>query len=199
MRDETRVLLVRHGQSEWNAAGRWQGQADPPLSDLGRLQAREAARTVGAIDAIWSSDLQRAAETAIIIGDRIGVGPVVVDDRLRERDAGEWTGLTRTQIEERNPGFLADGNRPPGWEPDRDLLGRAGATLASIAGAAPGGEVLVVTHAGVVFAVERHLGAEHTRLANTEGRWVTLAGDDLRLGERVVLAEPDDVTVPGQM
>jgi broad specificity phosphatase PhoE len=199
MRDETRVLLVRHGQSEWNAAGRWQGQADPPLSDLGRLQAREAARTVGAIDAIWSSDLQRATETAIIIGDRIGVGPVVVDDRLRERDAGEWTGLTRTQIEERNPGFLADGNRPPGWEPDRDLLGRAGATLASIAGAAPGGEVLVVTHAGVVFAVERHLGAEHTRLANTEGRWVTLAGDDLRLGERVVLAEPDDVTVPGQM
>jgi hypothetical protein len=57
----------------------------------------------------------------------------------------------------------------------------------------------VVTHAGVVFAVERHLGAEHTRLANTEGRWVTVAGDGLRLGDRVVLAEPDDVTVPGQM
>src|ERR671910_890596 len=95
MRDETRVLLVRHGQSEWNAAGRWQGQADPSLSDLGRLQAREAARAVGAVDAIWSSDLQRAAETAIIIGDQIGVGPVVVDDRLRERDAGEWTGLVR--------------------------------------------------------------------------------------------------------
>jgi probable phosphoglycerate mutase len=199
MRDETRVLLVRHGQSEWNAAGRWQGQADPPLSDLGRLQAREAARAVGAVDAIWSSDLQRAAETAIIIGDQIGVGPVVVDDRLRERDAGEWTGLTRAQIEQRNPGFLADGNRPPGWEADRDLLGRAGAALASIAGAAPGGDVLVVTHAGVVFAVERHLGAEHTRLANTEGRWVTVAGVELRLGDRVVLAEPDDVTVPGQM
>jgi broad specificity phosphatase PhoE len=199
MRDETRVLLVRHGQSEWNAAGRWQGQADPPLSDLGRLQAREAGRAVGAVDAIWSSDLQRAAETAIIIGDQIGVGPVVVDDRLRERDAGEWTGLTRAQIEQRNPGFLADGNRPPGWEPDRDLLRRAGAALASIAGAAPGGDVLVVTHAGVVFAVERHLGAQHTRLANTEGRWVTLAGDELRLGDRVVLAEPDDVTVPGQM
>jgi broad specificity phosphatase PhoE len=199
MRDETRVLLVRHGQSEWNAAGRWQGQADPPLSDLGRLQAREAGRALGAVDAIWSSDLQRAAETAIIIGDQIGVGPVVVDNRLRERDAGEWTGLTRAQIEQRNPGFLADGNRPSGWEPDRDLLGRAGAALASIAAAAPGGDVLVVTHAGVVFAVERHLGAQHTRLANTEGRWVTLAGDELRLGDRVVLAEPDDVTVPGQM
>jgi broad specificity phosphatase PhoE len=199
MRDETRILLVRHGQSEWNAAGRWQGQADPPLSDLGRLQAREASRALGPVDAIWSSDLQRAAETAIIIGDQIGVGPVVVDNRLRERDAGEWTGLTRAQIEQRNPGFLADGNRPPGWEPDRDLLGRAGAALASIAGAALGGDVLVVTHAGVVFAVERHLGAQHTRLANTEGRWVTLAGDELRLGDRVVLAEPDDVTVPGQM
>ncbi len=199
MRYETRVLLVRHGQSEWNAAGRWQGQADPPLSDLGRLQAREAARAVGAVDAIWSSDLQRAAETAIIIGDQIGVGPVVVDDALRERDAGEWTGLTRAQIEERDPGFLADGERPPGWEADRDLLGRASAALARIAEAAPGGDVLVVTHAGVVFAVERSLGVEHTRLANTEGRWLTLAGDEPRLGDRVVLAEPDDVTVPGQI
>ena len=59
----TRVLLVRHGQSEWNADGRWQGQADSPLSDLGRRQAREAARAIGAVDAIWSSDLQRAAVT----------------------------------------------------------------------------------------------------------------------------------------
>ncbi|MGH9112556.1 MAG: histidine phosphatase family protein [Acidimicrobiales bacterium] len=199
MRDETRVLLVRHGQSEWNASGRWQGQADPPLTELGRLQALEAARAVGAVDAIWSSDLQRAAETAIIIGDQIGVGPVVADDDLRERDAGEWTGLTRTQIDERDPGFLAEGKRPPRWESDGDLLIRASAALARIAESAPGSDVLVVTHAGVVFAVERQLGVEHTRLANTEGRWVSVAGAELRLGDRVVLAEPDDVTVPGQI
>ena len=60
----TRILLVRHGQSEWNLSGRWQGQADPPLTELGRMQAREAAQNVGSIDVIWSSDLQRAAATA---------------------------------------------------------------------------------------------------------------------------------------
>ncbi len=56
----SRLLLVRHGQSEWNAAGRWQGQADPPLTDLGRAQARAAARAIGGVDAVFASDLQRA-------------------------------------------------------------------------------------------------------------------------------------------
>src|ERR671917_2105987 len=104
--DTTRVLLVRHGQSEWNAVGRWQGQADPPLSDVGRQQARSAARSLGALDAIFASDLQRATETAMIIAAELGVGPVVVDPDLRERDAGEWSGLTRAEIEERYPGYL---------------------------------------------------------------------------------------------
>src|SRR5690606_34165227 len=98
--ETTRVLLVRHGQSEWNAIGRWQGQADPPLSDLGRLQAREASRALGTVDAVWASDLQRAVETAAIIAGELGVGPVVVDPDLRERDAGEFSGLTRPEIEE---------------------------------------------------------------------------------------------------
>jgi probable phosphoglycerate mutase len=196
---ETRVLLTRHGQSEWNALGRWQGQADPPLSDLGRRQAHEAARALGAIDGIWASDLRRAAETAVVIGEDMGVGPVVLDPDLRERDAGEWTGLTRAEIEQRYPGFLPDGRRPPGWESDELLLDRAQRTMRRIADAAPGGEVLVVTHAGVVFAVERHLGLDHTRLANVEGRWVTVEHGGLRLGDRMLLAEPQDVTVPRQM
>ena len=105
---------MRHGQSEWNAIGRWQGQADPPLSDLGRRQAREAARAIGAVDAVWASDLRRAAETAAIISADIGVGPVVLDPDLRERDAGEFSGLTRAEIEERFPGYLEDDRRPPG-------------------------------------------------------------------------------------
>jgi broad specificity phosphatase PhoE len=196
---ETRVLLTRHGQSEWNALGRWQGQADPPLSDRGRRQAHEAARALGAVDAIWASDLRRAAETAVIIGDDMGVGPVVLDADLRERDAGEWTGLTRAEIEQRYPGFLPDGRRPPGWESDELLLARAQRTLERIADAVTGGDVLVITHAGLVFAVERHLGLDRTRLANVEGRWVTLAGDGLRLGDRMLLADPEDVTIPRQM
>jgi broad specificity phosphatase PhoE len=196
---ETRALLTRHGQSEWNALGRWQGQADPPLTDLGRRQAHEAARSLGAVDGIWASDLQRAAETAAIIGDDMGVGPVVVDADLRERDAGEWTGLTRAEIEQRYPGYLPDGRRPASWESDEQLVARAQRALGRIADATPGGDVLVITHAGVVFAVERHLGRDRTRLANVEGRWVTIAPEGLRLGDRVVLAEPQDVTVPRQM
>jgi broad specificity phosphatase PhoE len=196
---ETRALLTRHGQSEWNALGRWQGQADPPLTDLGRRQAHEAARSLGAVDGIWASDLQRAAETAAIIGDDMGVGPVVVDADLRERDAGEWTGLTRAEIEQRYPGYLPDGRRPASWESDEQLVARAQRALRRIADAIPGGDVLVITHAGVVFAVERHLGRDRTRLANVEGRWVTIAPEGLRLGDRVVLAEPQDVTVPRQM
>jgi probable phosphoglycerate mutase len=220
----TRVLLVRHGQSEWNAAGRWQGQADSALSDLGRRQAREAAEAVGAVDAVWASDLLRAAETAAIIAEHIGVGPVVVDADLRERDAGEFSGLTRVEIEERFPGYLAEHRRPPGWEADEHLLARALRALHRIGCEVPGGDVLVVTHGGLVYALEGHLGFDHARLANVEGRWIEVtvpagsgrhgdapgngAGDhgaagvaalDLRAGERVRLSAPEDTTVPGQI
>jgi probable phosphoglycerate mutase len=196
----TRVLLVRHGQSEWNAEGRWQGQADPTLTDLGRLQAREAARALGAVDAVWASDLRRAVETAAIIADHLGVGPVVVDPDLRERDAGEFSGLTRPEIAARYPGFLDDGRRPPGWEPDESLVARALRALRAIAAEVPGGDVLVITHGGLVYALEQHLGEEFVRLANAEGRWLDVGpGGALRLGERVLLSAPEDTTVPNQI
>jgi broad specificity phosphatase PhoE len=196
----TRVLLVRHGQSEWNAEGRWQGQADPPLTDLGRLQAREAARALGTVDAVWASDLQRAVETATIIADQLGVGPVVVDPDLRERDAGEFSGLTRPDIAARFPGYLDDGRRPPGWEPDEALVARALRALHAIAAEVPGGDVLVITHGGLVYALEQHLGEEFVRLANAEGRWLDVGpGAGLRLRERVLLSAPEDTTVPNQI
>jgi broad specificity phosphatase PhoE len=199
MNPETRILLVRHGQSEWNATGRWQGQADPPLTDFGRVQALEAARALGAVDAIWASDLDRAAVTAQVISESLGVGPVVLDPDLRERDAGEWSGLTREQIEEQYPGYLQDGMRPPGWEPDAALLARALRAVRRIAREVPGGDVVAITHGGLIYSVEQHLGFAYTRIANVEGRWVAVAGDRLQLGERLLLAEPDDVTVPDQI
>jgi probable phosphoglycerate mutase len=210
----SRVLLVRHGQSEWNAAGRWQGQADPPLSDLGRAQAASAARSLGALDAIYASDLQRAAETAAIISGALGVGPVILDPDLRERDAGEWSGLTREEIHERYPGHLPDDRhrafapdsngdprRPPGWEADDVLRTRVLRALVRIHDAVPDGDVLAVTHGGVIYVVEDHLGETFHRLANGAGRWVELDGDKLRLGDRVLLVNDDGtpVTVPNQL
>ncbi len=195
----TRVLLVRHGQSEWNASGRWQGQADPPLTNHGRLQAQEAANSLGALDAVWASDLQRAAETALTIANALGVGPVVVDEDLRERDAGEWSGLTRPEIEERFPGYLADHRRPPGWESDEDLLARALRALRRIGAEVPGGDVLAVTHGGLIYTVEGHLGEPMVRIGNVEGRYVTVDGDKVTLGERLQLALPADATVPNQI
>jgi len=196
----TRMLLVRHGQSEWNATGRWQGQADPPLTDLGRLQAREAARALGTVDAVWASDLQRAMETATIIAGELGVGPVVLDPDLRERDAGEFSGLTRAEIAARFPGYLDDHRRPPGWEADEALVERAVRALRRIAVEVPGGDVLVVTHGGLVYALGAHLGEEFARLANTEGRWLDVGpGHIMRLGERVLLSAPEDTTVPNQI
>jgi broad specificity phosphatase PhoE len=198
----TRVLLVRHGQSEWNADGRWQGQADPPLTDLGRAQAHHAARALGTVDAIVASDLQRAAETAAILAGELGVGPLVLDPDLRERDAGEWSGLTRAEIDRDWPGYLGDGERrrPPGWEPDDALWARATAALVRIHDLVPGGEAIAVTHGGLVYVLEATFGVPFERIANLGGRWVEVGPEGpTTLGERVVLIEPDEVTVPTQI
>ena len=210
----TRVLLVRHGQSEWNATGRWQGQADPPLTDLGRRQARSAAAALGTVDAVFASDLQRASETALIIAGELGVGPVVVDPDLRERDAGEWSGLTRVEIEEQWPGYLdppadehagfgpsEEPKRPPSWEPDDSVLSRALTALGRMHEAVGDGDVLAVTHGGLIYVLEGHLGAPFGRLANGGGRWLSVDGDRLRLGDRVLLVGDDGApaTVPDQI
>ena len=212
----TRILLVRHGQSEWNAAGRWQGQQDPPLTDLGRRQALAAADTIGSIEAVFASDLQRAMETATIIASTIGVLPVLVDAGFRERCAGEWEGLTRAEIEAAWPGYL-DGpgdahvgfatstpRRPPSWESDEALVGRAVAALARVNEHVGNGHALVVTHGGLIYAIEAHLGqplGATGRLANGAGREVIVDDDGLHLGDRFLLVNDDatPVTVPDQI
>ncbi len=209
----TRVLLVRHGESEWNASGRWQGQADPALTDRGRDQAATAARALGALDAIWSSDLERALVTATIISTELGIGPVIVDPDLRERDAGEWSGRTRAEIEAQWPGWLAPSDdrhgtfgrtidpalRPPGWEPDESVLARALAALAHIHDEVGDGEVLAVTHGGLIYVLEHHLDGHVTRLSNGAGRWVSVEGARVTLGERVLLVDETQRTEHRQL
>ncbi len=191
-----RMLFVRHGESEWNAVGRWQGQADPPLSSRGRRQARAAASAIGAVDAIVASPLQRALETALILSEELGIGPVLLEPSLVERDAGEWSGLTRSEIEHAFPGYLADGRRPPGYEADHLMLERILAAVANIADSNGDGDVLVVTHGGVIYALEQHLGGAFERKPNLGARWFAWHGDRLSLGDIVTLLDPGAQTVP---
>jgi broad specificity phosphatase PhoE len=187
------LLLVRHGESEWNALGRWQGWADPELTDLGRHQAKSAALHVGTVDAVVASDLARAATTAEIVAGELGIGPVVLQPGLRERDAGPWTGLTRVEIEAGWPGMLDSGERPPGYEPDDLLLERV---LPALLALEPAGEsLLVVSHGGVIGAVERSLGLAHERTPNLGGRVLELHDGRLRAGERLLLLDSAEVTI----
>jgi broad specificity phosphatase PhoE len=196
------MLVVRHGQSEWNALGRWQGQEDPPLSDLGRQQAQVAAGRIGSVDLIVSSDLQRAVETAAIIAEGIGVGPVLVEPELRERHAGEWQGLTKDEIEKDWPGWLAERRRPPGFEAGDVFLERVHAAMERLAAEHAGAEILVVSHGGVIYILEEHHGLSFDRVPNLGGRQVRHLGSPGRwdLGERLTLVEEVDlVTLPGQL
>lgn len=169
MPSSTRILVLRHGQSEWNALGRWQGQADPPLTDTGREQALRAAQLLGQFDVIASSDLQRAHETAAIISHGLGIGPVLVDQRLRETHVGEWEGLTHDEIERDYPGFLTTHKRPPSFESDESLIERFSAAIIDIAVQCPGGEALCVAHAGVIRVMRRALGVQDPRIPNLGG------------------------------
>lgn len=201
----TRILLVRHGESEWNALRRWQGQADPPLTALGRAQAAHAATALGAVDAVVTSDLQRALVTAQIIADALGLDSPMIDPRLRERDAGEWSGLTREEIHQQWPGYLDEDprvsvgrlaglteRRPPGWEDDTTLWTRVRASLLAISRAAPDHDIVAVTHGGVIYATEAELGGSGGRLANLAARWVTVVGEDIRLGDRLLLVPSEE-------
>jgi len=198
-RGVTRLLLLRHGQSEWNALGKWQGHADPALTDFGRVQALHAAQKVGSVDVLVASPLQRAMETAQIISAQIGVGPIVVEPDLMERDAGEWEGLTRKEIEERWPGYLGNDRWPPGYELHHQLLVRTTAALHRIHSEYEGADVLVITHGGVIGTLEVEHGVDWQRMPNLGGRVFTHHGDRLIIGERLQLVDDSELTIPDQI
>jgi 2,3-bisphosphoglycerate-dependent phosphoglycerate mutase len=172
----TTLLLVRHGETDWNFERRWQGHADPPLNETGRLQSRALAEALSGrqVDAVYTSDLERARETAGIVAERLGLA-VHVDARLREVDVGEWSGLTTDEIDARYPeGVRRRAAGGTGWvrgESYEALGVRVREALLAIAAAHPGGEVLVVTHGGPVRSVWLDTGGalrEWRRAANCE-------------------------------
>ena len=192
----TELLVIRHGQSTWNEEHRWQGQADPPLSDFGREQAGAAAQAIGQVDVIVSSPQIRAAETASIIGSIIGVGPVQLLDGLQERSAGEWSGLTRTEIDERWPGWVDSDRRPDGWEPDEVFIPRVMGAISTVATEFAGATALVVCHGGVIIALERELGVNEARIPNLHGRVVRRRSGTLVGGDRLELI-PEEMRTGG--
>lgn len=151
-----RVVLLRHGRTAWNAERRFQGQADPPLDEVGRAQAFEVAALVAALspDVLVTSDLQRARQTATPIAECTGL-PVTTDARLRERSLGHWEGLTRDEVQERYPDEFAD------WIAGRDVSRRGGETRVEVAQRAlaafrelPEVEtVVLVTHSATAMAL----------------------------------------------
>lgn len=203
-----RLLFVRHGQSEWNALGKWQGQADPPLSDHGRAQARLAAAAITAatsrvaspVAGIVTSTLVRALETATIISDQLGVHPIHLEPDLVERDAGEWSGLTRAEIDARFPGYLDNGKRPEGYEPDDVMLMRTRRAVDRIVErftpVAEPATIVVVTHGGVIYTLEGHLGAPFQRKPNLGARWIVVRDGEFHLDTSVALIDHEAATIP---
>ena len=158
-----RLIMVRHGQTTWNAQKRYQGQSDVPLDETGRQQATALARYFASehINTIYSSDLQRAVQTAQAIARATAV-PVIADVRLREIAFGRWEGLTYMEIQERWPeeyqGWQNDplARVPPGGETLAQIEQRVGAFVGDIRRKHDGQTVLVVAHGGSLRALVCH-------------------------------------------
>lgn len=202
----TRVLLVRHGQSTWNAEGRWQGWADAPLSEVGEEQARAAANHLPDVQAVVSSDLLRARRTAELLSHGRDLPSMEIYRGLRERGVGQFEGLTNPEIAERFPDLMGkDGSKPldiPGAEPIPSLISRVVAALVRVAKAHPDRAVLAVSHGGVIRALERHLDVEPAHVSNLGGRWFDVdTNGAMSLGDRVRLFDRDEapVTIPRQL
>lgn len=147
----TDLVLVRHGETEWNRLKRVQGRTDIPLNDTGRRQARATAeRLTGEhFDAVVASPLSRAAETAQIIADGLGIGPIELVDDLVERDYGEAEGMTGADIDARW------GGRLEARESRTEVIDRVKPALLAIAARHSGQRVLVVSHGGVIGSLVR--------------------------------------------
>lgn len=198
-----RLLLLRHGQSTWNAESRWQGWADAPLSEVGREQSRAMAAWLADLGlhlgGAVSSDLARSMETARIVAELLGLGDVAVEPALRERDVGDWSGRTTDEIEDLWPGALAAWragrlDRPPGGEHEPAFRDRVVGAVERLA-AQPSKPLLVITHGGVIRALERHLGGVPRSTANLSGRWVESGDTGLSPGDVVAFPAVEEETI----
>lgn len=174
-----KIWLLRHAESEWNAAGRWQGHGDPPLSDAGRREAAVRAKAIASRVAghrplrVFSSDLRRTRETASFVGGALGCQAIPVA-ALRELDVGSWTGLTREQIEVRDSATLVAFEsedpdvRPGGAETRREIRARVREAAEALAAGHPDADLLLVVHLGVIRALLPGSEPDHLELLATD-------------------------------
>jgi broad specificity phosphatase PhoE len=160
----TTFYLIRHGETDWNLNARWQGHTDIPLNEDGRAQAQRLAarlRAEGArFDGIFSSDLQRAWETASITGTALGLAPLPLP-ALREINVGSWSGLTSTEVRAHDAEAYErykSGEDVPrgGGERFLDLYTRVVAAIEQLAQQQPGRTLAIFTHGGPVRALLMH-------------------------------------------
>lgn len=166
-----RLVMLRHGQTDYNLGSRMQGQLDTDLSELGRAQAVAAAEVLGKLQPllILSSDLRRAYDTAVKLGERTGM-QVRVDARLRETHLGDWQGMTHAQIDAEAPGARLAWREDATWAPHGgesrvDVAARSVPLVTELVAAAPewGGPgeperpVVLVAHGGLIAALSAGL------------------------------------------
>lgn len=189
-----RLCLIRHGETEWNAQRRIQGQIDVGLNETGRRQAQAAGRWLAGagIAALYSSDLQRAWATAIRIGEAIGLAPRAAPE-LRERRYGIFEGLTYDEFKARHPaGYAAFMERDPDYDFEtgeslRAMHARVTGKLQSLAAAHPGERIALVLHGGVLDIVNRFVRGtplETPRdflIPNAGLNWITRADGNWRI------------------
>jgi glucosyl-3-phosphoglycerate phosphatase len=178
-----RLVMLRHGQTEFNADSRMQGQLDTGLSELGRDQAVAVAEVLAKRHPllIVSSDLRRAYDTAVVLGERTGM-PVVVDTRLRETHLGDWQGMTHTEVDTAQPGARLAWREDATWAPHGgesrvDVARRSLPVIAELVDQQhdwgmdePGRPVVLVAHGGMIAALTAAL------LALPVDNWPVLGG-----------------------
>jgi probable phosphoglycerate mutase len=203
-----RLLLIRHGESEWNRERRWQGWVDIDLTERGVLQAKERAELLAATDhglvAAWCSDLIRARRTAEILAEHLHLGAVVSDERLRERHGGVFQGHTRREIEAKYPGEIdrwvrGESVGPPDGETDEQVLERCMAAVRDLDARTPPGAAMIVSHGGLLRVASIQAGLHRgTPISNVGGWWFTYADGVLRdpepIGELPVDGTRSDAT-----
>ena len=206
------MILVRHGQSTWNREHRIQGQLDPPLSDEGRHQVELLGRRLAGrhLAGFYASDLKRAFETAEAIGAFVDLIPEPTPG-LREIYLGDWEGLRTDEIAERFPDAWARWRQEPDWdlvpggEGAARFEARVIATLDEILDRHSHGDVLVVTHGGVIqVALHRVIGRPSRGLFPFKIQNASISLIEVRRGRMVIGGsndvghlEPALVTGPG--